>query len=187
MITYRVAREWGTSPAHWPGHPKNGINFLNQQLYYLYWDAINTNQQLCIDLDGGHGYSETWLRDAFTGLGSMFPDEDAIQRLTIISKDQPSLIEKIYGYISAGQIDSRLRINQNIEVKNSKIKREKNQRMINFFTMIFHVLMILSGGFLLFPSILVPLFSIDGYLTISKSIGLLIHGYFIFLYITNKE
>ena len=66
-----------------------------------YLEAVEKNEKLKIDLDGGYGYGSSFLEEAFGGLIRDL-DEDYKQALEIIqikSNDEPSLIEDITKYI----------------------------------------------------------------------------------------
>ena len=68
----------------------SGEDFRNKLLKPKYLEAVEKNEKLKIDLDGGYGY------------GSSFLEEDYKQALEIIqikSNDEPSLIEDITKYI----------------------------------------------------------------------------------------
>ena len=76
-------------------------DFRNKLLKPKYLEAVEKNEKLKIDLDGGYGYGSSFLEEAFGGLIRDL-DEDYKQALEIIqikSNDEPSLIEDITKYI----------------------------------------------------------------------------------------
>ena len=79
----------------------SGEYFRNKLLKPKYLEAVEKNEKLKIDLDGGYGYGSSFLEEAFGGLIRDL-DEDYKQALEIIqikSNDEPSLIEDITKYI----------------------------------------------------------------------------------------
>ena len=79
----------------------SGEDFRNKLLKPKYLEAVEKNEKLKIDLDGGYGYGSSFLEEAFGGLIRDL-DEDYKQALEIIqikSNDEPSLIEDITKYI----------------------------------------------------------------------------------------
>ena len=79
----------------------SGEDVRNKLLKPKYLEAIEKNEKLKIDLDGGYGYGSSFLEEAFGGLIRDL-DEDYKQALEIIqikSNDEPSLIEDITKYI----------------------------------------------------------------------------------------
>ncbi|WP_145132501.1 MULTISPECIES: STAS-like domain-containing protein [unclassified Pseudomonas] len=61
--------------------------------------ALNSDEQLVIDLDGARGYGSSFLEEAFGGLVRLgFPAEKVLTTIKLVSKDT-SLISEIQSYI----------------------------------------------------------------------------------------
>lgn len=52
-----------------------------------------------IDLDGTFGYGISFLEEAFGGLARIFGSECVIKKIHFVSRENPSLINKIHSYI----------------------------------------------------------------------------------------
>ncbi len=64
--------------------------------------ALKTHEQVQIELDGTEGYGSSFLDEAFAGLirTENLKKEDVLNKLSFISKNDPSLIEEINKYIN---------------------------------------------------------------------------------------
>ena len=77
----------------------SGEQFREELLEPRYKEAIGNNDKLIIDLDGGYGYSTSFLEEAFGGLAREYDPKEVVANIELISQDEPALIEEIKGYI----------------------------------------------------------------------------------------
>ncbi len=75
--------------------PKSGLEFYDKLLKRKYEEAVAKNVKLKIILDGGEGYTSSFLNEAFRLLGENYGSDKVWQRLIIISKEMPKYIKKI--------------------------------------------------------------------------------------------
>lgn len=63
--------------------------------------AINSDGQICVDLDGVFGYGSSFLEEVFGGLVRVGVSTDAVQFISenLVSKDDPSIAVEIKEYI----------------------------------------------------------------------------------------
>jgi len=62
--------------------------------------AIENNDVICIDFNGGFGYASNFLEEVFGGLiRSGYTKEKLLKQLQFISKDDPSLISEVLSYL----------------------------------------------------------------------------------------
>jgi len=52
-------------------------------------------EKVVVDLDGTFGYSVSFLEEAFGGLALIYGEKKVLDRVELISTEQPSLIERI--------------------------------------------------------------------------------------------
>ena len=77
----------------------SGEDFRESMLKPIFKEAIENNEKILINLDGGYGYPPSFLEEAFGGLAREY-DEALVQKtFEFKSDDEPSLIEEILGYI----------------------------------------------------------------------------------------
>ena len=77
----------------------SGEEFREELLEPKFIDSKNNHEKLIIDLDGGYGYSTSFLEEAFGGLARKYDPNEVDSIIDLISQDEPSLIEEIKGYI----------------------------------------------------------------------------------------
>ena len=77
----------------------SGEQFREELLEPRYKEAIEKKDKLIIDLDGGYGYSTSFLEEAFGGLARQYDPKEVVADIELISQDEPALIEEIKGYI----------------------------------------------------------------------------------------
>lgn len=111
MKTFKISEEYSKTPGpRYENEGKfSGENFRKEILTGLYLEAIKNNEKVCINLDGGYGYSPSFLEEAFGGLAREYDAQSVKKTFTFISNDEPSLINEIIEYI---------------ECSNSKIKEK---------------------------------------------------------------
>ena len=73
--------------------------FLQKQLLDRFDQAVESGQKLLIDLDGGYGYSTSFLEEAFGGLARRRGVELVLEHIEFKSEDEAYLIEDIKRYI----------------------------------------------------------------------------------------
>lgn len=61
--------------------------------------AIENNEKLIIDLDGGYGYATSFLDEAFGRLKEKYNVELILNTLEFISEEEPNVIKEIINYI----------------------------------------------------------------------------------------
>jgi hypothetical protein len=93
-----VAKEYSAEPAgRYPSDgPFNGQRFRQEFLVV----NLNEGTDLEIDFDGTEGYGSSFLEEAFGGLVRHgISASELHERLKILSKEDPSVIEEIWQYI----------------------------------------------------------------------------------------
>ena len=63
--------------------------------------ALKDYDKVIVDFDGVEGYGSSFLEEAFGGLihTRKLSREDVLSKLTLVSKEDESLVEEILGYI----------------------------------------------------------------------------------------
>jgi hypothetical protein len=90
--------------------PFSGQQFREEHLAPAFRRALQSEQPLVVDLDGMRfGYPASFLEESFGGLARMWTDpvqvqqtithDQLLQRLTLVSNDQPSLVAIVQRYI----------------------------------------------------------------------------------------
>lgn len=77
----------------------SGEEFRESILYPKYQEALQKNETLIVELDGGFGYGPSFLEEAFGGLARKTKDERLLTMITIVSDEEPKLIDDIERYI----------------------------------------------------------------------------------------
>ncbi|ANQ49576.1 STAS-like domain-containing protein [Flammeovirga sp. MY04] len=75
--------------------PKSGLEFYDTLLKSRFEEALNKGVKLKVILDGGEGYTSSFLNEAFRLLGQEFGADNVWNRLSIVSNEWPKYIEKI--------------------------------------------------------------------------------------------
>lgn len=102
-----IVKEYTDKPgARYESQGSNsGEKFRNQILYPKFIEAMEKNEELIVNLDGGYGYGSSFLEEAFGGLIRKLKNEKntdykrANEIIKIISKDNTTWIDKIKAYI----------------------------------------------------------------------------------------
>ena len=101
MLVINIAKEFTDAPG--PRYIANGDfsgeAFREQILIPKYKQAIENNEKLEINLDGGYGYPSSFLEEAFGGLARIYEPQDVLNTLTFISNEEPPLIPAIKRFI----------------------------------------------------------------------------------------
>lgn len=75
--------------------PKSGLEFFEKLLDDKFKESINLKVKLKIILDGGEGYTSSFLNEAFRLLGEKYGSELVWNNLIIVSEERPKYIAKI--------------------------------------------------------------------------------------------
>jgi len=79
--------------------PYSGERFLRDLLHPRFKDALDRGQTLTVDLDGTAGYATSFLEAAFGGLAREFGRTCVRRSLTLVSNEEPYLLDEIWGYV----------------------------------------------------------------------------------------
>lgn len=107
MIIIKIAEEFTDCPGgatKSKNLPFSGEEFREELLYPRYIESMNTKEKLLVDLDGGFGYFDSFLKEAFEGLirnlkRDGYNPRKALKIIKIKSEDQRGLVDKIYGFM----------------------------------------------------------------------------------------
>lgn len=75
--------------------PKSGQEFFDQLLDKKFNEAKNKGVKLKVILDGGEGYTSSFLNEAFRLLGEKYSADFVWNNLDIVSNEWPKYITKI--------------------------------------------------------------------------------------------
>lgn len=105
MINYSIAKQYtrGPGPRYISEGPFSGEDFRESVLLSLIEQAQKQNTKLLIDLDGGYGYSTSFLEEAFGGAVRVLKCNTISTLLEFKSDEEPSLLEEIKEYIRAAE------------------------------------------------------------------------------------
>lgn len=79
--------------------PYSGEEFREEILMPKFIEAKSQGEKIVIELDGGYGYATSFLEEAFGGLARCFDSKEILSIISLISNDEPALIEDISEYI----------------------------------------------------------------------------------------
>ena len=101
-----VVKEYTDKPgARYESQGSNsGQKFRDTILYPKFLEAIEKNETLTVNLDGGYGYGSSFLEETFGGLVRRLKKEKndnyrKVKEIIIISNDNKTWIKKIAEYI----------------------------------------------------------------------------------------
>ena len=101
MKKIKISEEYSKTPG--PRYIKegnySGEDFRENKLKPLFEEAVNNNETIEIDLDGGYGYPPSFLEEAFGGLARQYGETIVESTFKFISSDEPSLVDEIKNYI----------------------------------------------------------------------------------------
>jgi phosphomannomutase len=97
MITINIKQDFSPTTGFrtYEDGPKSGLEFYDVLLKNKFSEAIENKVKLKIILDGGEGYTSSFLNEAFRLLGKNFGSELVWQNIIIISEEVPKYIKKI--------------------------------------------------------------------------------------------
>ena len=100
-IEINIAKEYSKTPGgrYISEGDYSGEDFRKTMLRPVFDRAIAEGKTLVVVLDGGYGYSPSFLEESFGGLVRETKDARVAQ-IEIISEEEPKQIEKIKGYIN---------------------------------------------------------------------------------------
>jgi hypothetical protein len=123
MIKINIAKEFTELPEGKVGQ-FSGKEFRETLLIPRLKEAIKQNAFLEINLDGGYGYSPSFIEEAFGGMirhwDGKIHKTKLIKYIKIISMDEPHWIDKIKQYIKEG---SEKALNIKNEIKHLETRR----------------------------------------------------------------
>ena len=101
-IQINIAKEYTKTPGgrYISEGDFSGEDFRKKILQPAFEHAIAASKTLVVILDGGYGYSPSFLEEAFGGLVRETKDTRVAQ-IEIVSDEEPGQIEKIKGYINS--------------------------------------------------------------------------------------
>ena len=102
MKTINIAKEYTERPGgrYISEGPYSGEDFREKILLPIFNDALKTGDRITVILDGGYGYAPSFLEEAFGGLVRKTKDKTIESIFTIISDEEPKLIDDIKKYIA---------------------------------------------------------------------------------------
>ena len=77
----------------------SGEEFLTKLLKPRFEQALAANSNLLIILDGTEGYATSFLEASFGGLARSHDPDVVLQKIKLVSNDEPYLVEEIQTYI----------------------------------------------------------------------------------------
>ena len=100
-LEINIAKEYSKTPGgrYVSEGAYSGENFRDTILKPAFDRSIAEGKTLVVILDGGYGYSPSFLEEAFGGLVRETKD-NRVSQIVIISEEEPKQIEKIKGYIN---------------------------------------------------------------------------------------
>lgn len=106
-VVVSVAKDFDPVPGArfpWEGQ-HSGQSFREEVLRHRYAEALAHGVSLVVDLDRTAGYASSFLEEAFGGLIRKHQAEkdDLLQRLVVVSKDQPKWENRVIRYIKEAQ------------------------------------------------------------------------------------
>jgi STAS-like domain of unknown function (DUF4325) len=75
--------------------PKSGLEFFDLLLDKKFKEAQEKGVQLKVILDGGQGYTSSFLNEAFRLLGEKYGADNVWKNIIIISDEWPKYIRKV--------------------------------------------------------------------------------------------
>lgn len=97
MITINIKDDFSATTGFrtYDDGPKSGLEFFDVILEKKFKEATETEVKLKIILDGGEGYTSSFLNEAFRLLGEKYGAELVWSNLIIVSEERPKYIKKI--------------------------------------------------------------------------------------------
>lgn len=101
-VTINIADDYAKTPGgrHIHEGKFSGEDFRETLLKPTVVKAIEQEFKVIVVLDGGFGYAPSFLEEAFGGLIRELKDERILNIISVISEEEPSLIEDIKKYMT---------------------------------------------------------------------------------------
>ena len=77
----------------------SGQEFREEVLEPIFSEIINSNDILIVNLDGTIGYGTSWLEEVFGGLARKYGNKLVLNKIKLITNEEPYLEDDIKGYI----------------------------------------------------------------------------------------
>jgi hypothetical protein len=104
-VIFKIATEFSKTPGPRYIHegPNSGELLRTTKFHKLFVDAIQNNKMITVDLDNTAGYGTSFLEEIFGGLirEHHLDYNDIMKHLTIVSNEEPYLIQDIFSYLDA--------------------------------------------------------------------------------------
>ncbi|WP_445914498.1 STAS-like domain-containing protein [Yeosuana sp.] len=97
MVTINIKEDFSATTGFrtYDDGPKSGLEFFEKLLDNKYKEASEQAVKLKIILDGGEGYTSSFLNEAFRLLGEKYGADLVWNNLLIVSEERPKYIAKI--------------------------------------------------------------------------------------------
>ena len=97
MITINVKEDFSATTGFrtYDDGPKSGLEFYDKLLERKFEESQGKQEKLKIILDGGEGYTSSFLNEAFRLLGEKYGSDLVWENLIIVSEERPKYIKKI--------------------------------------------------------------------------------------------
>ena len=97
MVTINIKEDFSATTGFrtYDDGPKSGLEFFDKLLNDKYKEATEQSVKLKIILDGGEGYTSSFLNEAFRLLGEKYGADLVWSNLIIVSEERPKYISKI--------------------------------------------------------------------------------------------
>lgn len=97
MITIDIKNDFSSTTGFrtYDDGPKSGLEFYDALLKDKFKEAQEQKLKLKVILDGGEGYTSSFLNEAFRLLGQTYGSDNVWNNLMIVSEEMPKYIKKI--------------------------------------------------------------------------------------------
>ncbi len=101
-IKIKIATDFSKTPGarYYTDGKKSGQEFFETLLDKRFAEAQLENVKLVVDLDNTDGFATSFLDEAFHRLADKYSPKVVLDRLEVISNDEPDWIEEIKHYIN---------------------------------------------------------------------------------------
>jgi phosphomannomutase len=97
MITIDIKNDFSSTTGFrtYSDGPKSGLEFYDVLLREKFKEAQELKLKLKVILDGGEGYTSSFLNEAFRLLGQTYGSDNVWNNLIVVSEEMPKYIKKI--------------------------------------------------------------------------------------------
>lgn len=97
MITIDIKNDFSSTTGFrtYNDGPKSGLEFYDVLLKNKFKEAQELKVKLKVILDGGEGYTSSFLNEAFRLLGQTYGSDNVWNNIMIVSEEMPKYIKKI--------------------------------------------------------------------------------------------